>query len=176
VDVTSTRLVSEQVASGRLDVGICSAPPPGLDLEFEPLFAEDLTLLVPIDHALAAEDVVSKEDIASHRLIVTEEGCAYRRAIDAGLCASGTALGSVMEITSVLALGHSVQAGLGIALLPESSATPPPAGTVKKRIDDISFCVRVGIVTRSAGPRPSPTVRAFVEHLRAGLSEDVPAA
>jgi LysR family transcriptional regulator, regulator of the ytmI operon len=171
VDVTTTRSIAEQVASGRLDVGLSSTPPPGIEVDFEPLFTESLTLLVPAAHPLASAPTVTKDDLARNRVMVTEEGCAYRRAIDAGMCAAGTTLGSVMEITSVATLSHSVQAGLGVALVPQSTVSPPPHGTVTKPIDDISFCIRVGLVTRSGGPRLSATVSAFVDHLRASLTE-----
>jgi hypothetical protein len=59
--------------------------------------------------------------------------------------------------------------------VPDSTVTPPPAGTVTKPIDDISFSINVGLVTRPGGPRPSATVEALVDHLRSGLTETTPA-
>ncbi len=53
LEVGGTSGVSRAVADGDLDVGLCSAPQPELGLAFEPLFAEEMALLIPAAHPLA---------------------------------------------------------------------------------------------------------------------------
>jgi DNA-binding transcriptional LysR family regulator len=48
IDVGSTALLATSVADGRLAFAVCSAPPPELELVFEPLFREPIGLCSPI--------------------------------------------------------------------------------------------------------------------------------
>src|SRR5262244_2371413 len=50
LEIGGTASIGRRVASGDLDLGICSAPPARLGLAFEPLFVEVLVLLVPRRH------------------------------------------------------------------------------------------------------------------------------
>src|SRR5215468_854839 len=53
LDASGTAGVSRAVADRDIDVGLCSEPSPDLDLKFEPLFDEEMALLVPRSHRLA---------------------------------------------------------------------------------------------------------------------------
>jgi DNA-binding transcriptional LysR family regulator len=72
-------------------VGIVSPPPAELGLAFEPLFVEPMALLVPEEHPLATAATLGPGDLARHRLLLTEQGCAYRDTIERALLAPGPA-------------------------------------------------------------------------------------
>jgi DNA-binding transcriptional LysR family regulator len=104
LEVGGTRGISQMVADGKLDFGIVSAPPAELGLVFELLFVEAMALLVPIGHALAGADNVTAQDLVGERLLLTEQGCAYREAIERALMHHGANPYSGIEIGSTLTL------------------------------------------------------------------------
>src|SRR5262245_21389955 len=82
LEVGGTRAICQSVAAGDLDLGIVSPPPASLGLVFEPLFVERMALLAPEAHPLAQGIVIGARDLRGHRLLLTEQTCAYRQAIE----------------------------------------------------------------------------------------------
>ena len=80
---------SSRVAEGALDLGICSPPAAQLGLLFEPLFAEQMALLVPQEHPLARAETITPSDLTSQRLLLTEQHCAYREVTEKALLRRG---------------------------------------------------------------------------------------
>lgn len=159
LEVGGTETLSRQVAAGELDAAVCSPPPAGLGLHFEPLFVEGLALLVPEDHPLAGADAVRAEDLAGHGLLLSEKPCAYRAAAERALAERGANLRPGVEIGTVEiggleAMKRAVCAGLGPALLPAASLEPVPRGTVARGLADVGLGLPVGLVGPPGdGPR-----------------------
>jgi DNA-binding transcriptional LysR family regulator len=147
VEVAGTASLCQGVAQGLLDLALCSSPPSGTagGLGFEPLFLERLELLVPAVHRLAGAPEVRAADLAEQRLLVTEEGCAYRQAVVSALASRGVALGPLLEIGSAGALIGAVAAGLGIAFVP-LAGLEPAAATVSRELADLPMALAVGLV------------------------------
>jgi len=59
-----------QLASGQLDLAVVNMPVPAPDLVAEPLFDEDLVLVVPSGHALAGGKDVSLQDLDGLELLM----------------------------------------------------------------------------------------------------------
>lgn len=170
LEVGGTRAICERVASGSLDLGIVSPPPADLGLMFEPLFVERMALLVPEQHPLAAAAMITSRDLPSHRLLLTEQGCAYRASIEQALFANGANPYSGMEIGSMAALKRAVQAGLGVAIVPIVDSTPPLPGTRLRDVEGIDLGLTIGLVRR-ANDRPVPVRAALLDllHLQLGV-------
>jgi DNA-binding transcriptional LysR family regulator len=169
LEVGGTTSVSRAVADAEVEVGVCSAPPTELGLAFEPLFDEELVLLVPRAHRLARAKSVTPSDLDGEPLVLTERGCAYRQAVDAAFQSRGARAVLSLECGSVPTLCAAVRHGLGIAVLPRLSVTPAPAGTVVRRVTELPIALRVGLITRRRGPKPSPVLGSFLESLRREL-------
>jgi DNA-binding transcriptional LysR family regulator len=169
VEVGGTEAVSHRVAAGELDAGICSPPPAELGLSFEPLFVEELALLVPQDHPLAGADGVRVEDLARHRLLLSERPCAYRRAAERTLAERGANLRpgveiGAIEIGGLEAIKRAVCAGLGAALLPSASLEPAPRGAVARELVGVELGLPVGLVSAPGnGPRGRASEALFAE-------------
>jgi LysR family transcriptional regulator, regulator of the ytmI operon len=161
--------VSERVASGALDAGICSPPESRLGLRFEPLYVEPMALLLPADHPLAAEERVDVARLGDERLLLTESGCAYHDLVVRALGERGAAPRTGIEITSMAALTHAVAAGLGPAIVPRALADPPHAGAVLRDVDGADLGLTVGLVQRPDGPAPGRVLDAFLQELRGAL-------
>lgn len=169
VTVGGTGVLCRAVERGHLDVALCSAPPPGSTLRFEPVFVESLCLLVPHGHPLAAAGTVAAGDLAAEHLLVTEEGCAYRQATVQALASRGVSLGPVMEIGSIGALAGAVAAGLGIALVPAVGLRVPD-GAVRKELADLPVGLAIGLVLPAdelrCGSRPVREMAALIRAMR----------
>ena len=166
LEVAGTSGVARAVTQGDVDFGVCSAPPHELGLRFEPLFDEPMELLLPRRHPLAGSRRVPAGKLAGHRLLLTEQGCAYRRAVEQALEAAGAAVDCAVEIGSLMGLVRAVQSGLGVAIVPACAADPAPAGTVRRRLEGADVTLRVGLVRRDAGFDPTPAAAAFMGDLR----------
>jgi len=128
LDVGGTAGVSRAVADGVVDVGLCSAPPSELGLTFEPLFEEEMALLVPAAHRLARRKSLSASDLDGEPLLLSEQGCAYRGAVEKARQEKGVRPTWAFESGSSTTLRAAVRHGLGVAVMPRRAAEPPPAG------------------------------------------------
>lgn len=172
MEVGGTNFISERVAKGELDFGICSPPAFGSKLSFTPLFREKMALLVPSKHAFATIASVNGNQLSGQRLLVTEETCAYRQAYEKALGEIGITPPSVIEIGSVRALLSAVQAGLGAAVVPVSGATPPPHRTVLRGLDGVDLGLTIGIVRRAGGFPLGSAAEALLSSIEDRLSGD----
>jgi LysR family transcriptional regulator, regulator of the ytmI operon len=135
VDIANTPTMSERVFKGDLDLALCTSPVLGSDLYFEPLFQENFVVLMPQNHPLAQQAVITPEDLRRYRLLITSETCPYRRKLEMVLQESGNSPTDTMEIGSMTALKYYVESGLGIALVPEIVLkSDPPSGTTVRTI------------------------------------------
>ncbi|MBO9708073.1 MAG: LysR family transcriptional regulator [Caulobacter sp.] len=138
----TTQAIIDQVLDHRLDVGLVAAAPgslAGSGVTAEPIWAEDLMLILPRDHPAA----LSASDVRVGAFAAFEFGCAYRRIGEAWL-AGGRAERPmrVLELGSYHAIIACVAAGAAAAVVPrallELAATPPPVRTTPlQRIETV---------------------------------------
>ena len=170
LEVSGTAGVCRAVANGDVDVGICSPPLAGLDLRFEPLFSQELVLLIPSRHPLARSRSLRASDLEGQPLLATEPGCSYRGAVEAAFQKRAVHPRWALETGSMETLKAAVRQGLGIALLPRSPGLSA-AGGVVKTMSDLVIALPVGLATRpDAGP-PPPALAMLVETFRRDLKE-----
>ena len=171
LDVTGTQGVSRAVADGELDLGLCSAPPAELSLDFEPLFDEEIALLVPRGHRLARPRTqrIRAKDLEGEPMLLSEQGCAYRRAVETALAEHGVRPRWVLESGSTATLRAAVRNRVGIAMLPRRSASPAPPGTVVRSLSDLVLALPVGFVRRPDAAPPPPALAVLTEALRREL-------
>jgi DNA-binding transcriptional LysR family regulator len=152
LEVGGTGLLAAGVAAGRLPFAVCSAPPPALDLAFEPLFHEPIGLLVPAGDALSRRPgPVPASALATRAVLVGEQGCAYRNTAVAAFADAGIPLDVRGEIADTPALVAAVLAGASAALVPLAGLRPAPTGTATRRVDGLDLALTVGIVRPRAG-------------------------
>src|SRR5262245_42777400 len=171
LEVAGTSGVRRGVADAVIDVGLSSAPPAELALRFEPLFDEEIVLLLPRSHPLARKRRLLARDLEGQPLALTESGCSYRRRVEASLQERGVRPQWALECGSAGSLPAAVSHGLGLALLPRLTADPQPAGTVMRRLTDLPIALPVGLVSRPEGAPPTPALGALIASLRRELRE-----
>lgn len=114
-DVTAA--LAERLAAGRLDAAVLAFPVdlPGLDhveIGDDPFY-----VAAPAGHPLVERESVKASELASHPLLLLEEGhCMREHALDACRLRDGGA--AAFGATSLLTLTQMVKAGRGATLLP----------------------------------------------------------
>jgi DNA-binding transcriptional LysR family regulator len=166
LEVGGTGGVSRAVADGLVDLGLCSAPPTELGLRFEPLFSEEMALLLPKRHPLSRAKRLRARDLAGEPVLLTEQGCSYRQAVESALGRRGVEIEWALECGSTETLRSSVRHGLGLAILPRLAVSPAPPGTVARRFDDLKLALPVGLATRRGAAPAPPALAALIAALR----------
>lgn len=83
------------------------------------LGSERILLVAAPEHPVLARKSIRPSDLAGQLLLLTEEGCAYRKKFERVLQAQGVQPQSVADFVSVEAIKQCATLGMGIALLPE---------------------------------------------------------
>lgn len=173
IEVGNTHAISRRVASGALDLGICSLPEAHLGLDFEPLFVESLALLLPEAHPLADLPTIGIQHLGKQRLLLSEQECPYRQVIEKTLQECGQTPYSGLEIgRSLETLIHLVQYGLGLAIVPRATATPAPEKTVLREIVGVQFNVQIGLVLLADEISPGRALEALLLLLHKELRQE----
>ena len=169
LEVGVTQVISQRVAVGAIDLAICSPPHANLDLTFELLFQDTISLLIPENHRLARLDDIPVSSLVEERLILTEEHCPYRNVLEQALLPHGINPFSGIEIMSLEALKQMVRCGLGIGAMPSAAITPPPPNTISRNILGLELKLPIGIVFHSEASFPGSVLHSLVTDLKIGL-------
>jgi DNA-binding transcriptional LysR family regulator len=154
--------VADAVRTGRAEIGVLGSEHPFRSAEVEVMHLEQqpLVLIVaPQADTFGDGHAIRREDLAGHRVVVSQQGSLMRRLVDEAL-AGGVPVEIAAEVahrTSVLPL---VLAGVGHAVLP-SSWTPlaRAAGLRVLRIEPVTV-LHVAVLSRPA--HLTPAARAFL--------------
>jgi molybdate transport repressor ModE-like protein len=154
------RLVGQQV-----DAAIVHLPVDDPELSVEPLFAEDLMLLVHTKHHLARYDSLPLAELSHEPLMLPPLGTALRRVIDRAASNVGAELVPQVEIDGVRLLTSLAFEGYGAAIVPATSVPRWLRGDFKRiAVPELPRRV-VGWVQRRR-PTPGPPTRAVQSVLR----------
>ena len=159
-------LLEPQLAAGRLDLAVITLPLAGRDVVSEPLFEEDLVLVVPEDDdPTAGATRVELADLARLSLLLPAPGSAFRAEIDAATKPAGVELRPRAELDGVRLIATLTFEGYGPAVLP-ATAVPPHLRPRFRLVAITGMPTRtVGLALRSRGMPAAPT-RAVIDELR----------
>ncbi len=154
------RLLAQQ-----LDATIVHLPVDDPEVSVEPLFAEDLVLLVHTRHHLAAHESIALADLAGEPLMLPPVGAALRRAIDRAAANVGVELVAQVEIDGVRLLTSLAFEGFGAAIVPATAVPRWLKGDFRRiAVPELPRRV-VGWVQRRR-PSPGSPTRALQAVLR----------
>jgi LysR family hydrogen peroxide-inducible transcriptional activator len=155
-----------QLAAGRFDLAVLTFPVPGRDLVSEPLFEEDIVLVVPVDDdPLSGAEQIDITDLERFELLLPAPGTPFRGEIDAAVKPAGVRLRPRVELDGVRLLASLTFEGYGPAVLP-ATAVPPHLRSRFRLVRVEGLAPRhVGIAQRSRG-LPSAPARAVLDTLR----------
>jgi DNA-binding transcriptional LysR family regulator len=155
-----------QLAAGRFDLAVLTFPVPGRDLVSEPLFEEDIVLVVPVDDdPLSGAEQIDITDLERFELLLPAPGTPFRGEIDAAVKPAGVRLRPRVELDGVRLLASLTFEGYGPAVLPATAVPPHLRSRFRLvRVEGLPPR-RVGIAQRSRG-LPSAPARAVLDTLR----------
>ena len=130
IEVDATEAPFEALLDGRLDVAFVTADKADRTIELEPLFEDELKLIVAPDHPFRGRAYVTAADIASETLLTYSE-LRGNLVCDRLLTPAGLAPKKHLQVRLTEAIIELVKAGMGIAVLAQWAAAPYVAsGTV----------------------------------------------
>lgn len=121
-EMTSTAML-EQLAAGTIDLAIAQAPDrQHAGLVYEELARDDFVLIVPLRHRLATHTTVVMSELDSEDFITLDAGSGVQRTLRAAARRAGFTPRIMIEVLQLDTVRELVAAGLGIALIPRSTA------------------------------------------------------
>ncbi|HUF33990.1 MAG TPA: LysR family transcriptional regulator [Acidimicrobiales bacterium] len=166
----NTTSLLPQLASGAVDLAVVNLPVDDPDIAVEPIFEEDLIVVAPTSHPLAALDVADIADLASHELLLTPPGNSIRTELDKAAAAAGVELKAKAELDGLRLIASLTFEGFGAAVLP-ASAVPRWLTGEWRRIPITGLGRRqVGVARRRRGLLSAPA-RALQEVLAEVVTE-----
>lgn len=158
----TTSVLLPRIVSGDLDLAVVSQAGNEPAVAMEPLFDENLVLIVGSDHPLADRTQVSVADLDGWEMMLDVPGSRYRDLLDARCAVAGVTLKPKAEIEGLRLIASLAFSGFGAAVLPASAA--PSGGSdswVALPIADIEGRT-VGLARRQPG-MPSAATRAVAQ-------------
>jgi DNA-binding transcriptional LysR family regulator len=164
MQVTNTEDVLGQVDRDEAELAITPRRPQWGDLESESLYAEDLVVLFP--SSMDVPDPLTVAGFATLPLVVREDGSLTWEIMRDLLEDHDPKV--VAQLGGTTAVNEAVAAGLGVSLVPETSAKAwLEAGSVQvRRLQDADPQHHFFLI-HSPQRYVTPATRALIEHLRA---------
>lgn len=160
--------VSEAVAAGEADFGICSIPMLDPATRFEPLFDDRIVLALPFGHVLAGQDMFNLEDLSATPLILPARGTGNRLLIDEAMARARLPLKWTYEVGRSSTALDLVQQGVGAAMLPHSSIGSARVASCRLHTPDITR--PIGLLSRR-DQSETPTAAKLKQAIRAAACQ-----
>ncbi|PYS75936.1 MAG: hypothetical protein DMF67_13500 [Acidobacteria bacterium] len=159
---TSEELV-KRILAGELDLAFVSLPVQARNIETELLSQDQLVAIASPRHPLAEQRVVSAFALAGERLILGERGGNTRRLIDEFFAEAGLKPTVMMELSRQAAIKNMVAAGMGVGIVPLSTARDDVerGRLVRWWIEGARINWELG-VARLSGGYLSPVCQSFI--------------
>ncbi|MBD0383690.1 LysR family transcriptional regulator [Paenibacillus sedimenti] len=115
--------IIQKVKKGEIDLGVI-LDQPFMDPEIHTTLIreEELIVICPPDHPLQARKELAIRDLNHSALILTENGCTYRMALESSLKDAQVLYQIVSQLGSIEAIKQCVIIGMGAALIPRIAA------------------------------------------------------
>jgi DNA-binding transcriptional LysR family regulator len=119
VTIGNTKQIIDRVKLLQFDVGLIEGQTNDKELHIVPFMKDDMLLVVPKYHELAACGAVTPDALHDQTWIVREEGSGTRVYSDHVIRSLGIRVKKMITLSSNQAVKEAVEAGLGISLLSE---------------------------------------------------------
>ncbi len=120
----NSREVAEMLKKGEAELGIAAELDPNWErLDTWPLFTEDFRLVVNSNHRFADQDSIDPDDLCSEQLL-SRGYCEHVSRLNTALREHGVDVDHSHEVSSERDLIALLEAGVGIAVVPDTSRIP----------------------------------------------------
>jgi DNA-binding transcriptional LysR family regulator len=168
VEYSRTDKVYEACLNNTIDFGIVALPLRHPNIAVIPWREDKLVLVCGPEHPLARRRKVSLRRLAGEEFIAFERDIPTRKTIDRILKEHKVTVTHVMEFDNIETIKRSVEAGIGLSILPESAVAREVENGLLRALDfsEGTFTRSIGIIHRK-GKVFSAAAREFVRMLTA---------
>lgn len=117
VTIGNTKRIIEAVKLLQMDIGLIEGQTSDKDLCIVPFMKDEMVLVAPMDHPLAARKSVTPDALQDEVWVVREEGSGTRVYFDHMIRSLGIKVKKMITLSSNQGVKESVAAGLGLTLL-----------------------------------------------------------
>jgi DNA-binding transcriptional LysR family regulator len=168
IEYSRPNKVYDDVISHAIDLGIVAYPEQKPQIEIIPFRADRLVFVCSPEHEFAARKRIEIAALSGQRFIAFERDIPTRKAVDRILREKGIAVQYVMEFDNIETIKRSVEADLGIAIVPRATVESEiRAGTLRAVNFTENYTRPIAIIHRK-GKIFSPASRKFIEMLIEG--------
>ncbi|MDT7658044.1 MAG: LysR family transcriptional regulator, transcription activator of glutamate synthase operon [Pseudonocardiales bacterium] len=151
--------------AGHVDLAVSGPRPEGGDIGWQPLFREQLCLVVPERHALAGRGRCGLAAAAGEPFVALRRGFGMREISDELCSAAGFTPAIAFESTEIPSMEGLVAAGLGVAVAPLPRAHRATPGVAYLPLTDAGAHRVIGLAWPLDRPVP-PVAERFAEFVR----------
>lgn len=157
------------VESGESDVGISFTGRLVPGVHFKPLRSDPFVLAMPIGHPLATRTSASWSEIEKTQLIAVARNSVNRHVVDDALAIAGINPTYRIEVSQVSTVLNMVEAGLGLAAVPNIAISHQLAGLVHIPLREPTITRELGLAIKRGTVLKYP-VKEFYDHLHEALA------
>jgi LysR family transcriptional regulator for metE and metH len=157
VAVDATRRVVPALVGGEIDLAVLNSSGTRSDLTYAPLLLDEIVLMAPAGHPLAARSHVTAEELQSETLIIHDTPGGTNPLLDSVLVPAAVAPRAVHRVQLTEAIVYMVAAGWGVSALARWMVEPhlAPNRLTAVRIGRRGLLRQWRVAFRSADPRAS---------------------
>jgi DNA-binding transcriptional LysR family regulator len=158
-------IVPALVRASEVDFGIAVKDDTHSDLEWTPLFNDNLQVVYSVHDPFMADEASGAAALAGRSLILMTRGSSVREMVDEAFAAAGLTALATCEVNHMSTAVALVQAGLGIAILPSTAVEVRTQADVRAQpICEPGFSREIALVRRK-GSTLHPSAEIFIERL-----------
>ncbi|ALX95171.1 hypothetical protein AV650_17150 [Serratia fonticola] len=116
-----TYWIQKRLILGELDFALLYNPLPSSNLKYQLLWTEKLCLITPASSPIAAQNIISLQELGRHPIIIPNRQQMLRNLVEIECARHDVALNVVMEIDTVSSMLGLVARGFGYAVLPANA-------------------------------------------------------
>lgn len=174
IKIANSRQAAEQVIRGDCEFGVVGARWNEAVLEWEPLFADELTLVVRHDHPWAGRGEIEPAQLFEAPFIDRERESGTRKVMQEILQGHGLEVNKlrvIAEMGSTEAVRQSVKAGIGVAIISRRAIRDDLAcgSLAEVAIKGVGFA-RPFYLVRRKKRQPSPIATLFLDFLKSNAA------
>ena len=114
----ATKFLLDQLDAGEIDLCLCSPVGTREKIEWQPLFAEELFVIVPAEHRLAKRSAIELNEIKDEPVVTFKQDYGLRILADQFFKEAGLSPFITFEGEEIITVAGLVEAKLGVALIP----------------------------------------------------------
>jgi DNA-binding transcriptional LysR family regulator len=165
IEYSRPNKIYEDASNGLIDLGIVAYPASRPQIEIIPFRSDKLVLVCSPRHVLSSRRRIEVECLKGESFIGFERDIPTRKAVDKILREHGVQARYAMEFDNIETIKRSIEADLGVAILPRATVeNEVRAGTLKAISFTKSFTRPIALIHRK-GRELSAAAQRFVEIL-----------